>query len=49
MVDTSRKFQKKSPFWEKYIYQLPKVLRYIYQGADDPPPISLLQIRIVIR
>ena len=38
LVDTSRKFRKNTRFGEKYIYQLPKILRCIYQSADDPPP-----------
>ena len=33
------KISKKSPFLgKKYIYQLPKILRYIYQSAEDPHP-----------
>ena len=38
LVDTFRKFRKKPGFCVKnYIYQLSKILRYIYQGGVDPP------------
>ena len=39
------KISKKSPFLgKKYIYQLPKILRYIYQGGVDSPKIPLIPV-----
>ena len=38
LVDASRKFQKNLRFGGKYIYHLPKILRYIYKGGVTSPP-----------
>ena len=40
-------FEKYSFLGEKYIYQWPRILRYINQGAGTPPQITLVVWRLM--